>query len=405
VVCHGGTALNGGGGNAALSGASSYTPGQKVILTLTVTDSAARVYGFEASARPDSNASAGQAGSWIAGTQQRVICENDSERPDGGCPATGPVEFLEHTKPFTTNTITLEWTAPATDVGPVTIYAAANAANGNGNFTGDHIYTTSLKLSPAAAAQKPTISSGGVVSASNFKATSAVTSGSWIEIFGTSLSSSTREWAGADFNGANAPTSLDGVSVTVGGKAAYLSFISPGQVNVLIPDGVPVGSGVPVVVSNAAGESAAVNVNVADAAPAILAPAPFVLGGKQFAVATIAGAATTTFVGTTGAIAGITLRPARPGETITLYGIGFGPTDPAVTAGSIASGLANIRGNLTVQFGTTPATVSYAGLAPNFVGLYQINVTVPNLPAGDYPLNVSFNGTPVVQNCFVTTGQ
>src|SRR5690242_13737415 len=59
--CHTGTALNGGGGNAALTASSgtSYTPGQQVTFTLTITDSAARIYGFEATARPDSNASAG----------------------------------------------------------------------------------------------------------------------------------------------------------------------------------------------------------------------------------------------------------------------------------------------------------------------------------------------------------
>jgi uncharacterized protein (TIGR03437 family) len=407
VVCHTGTALNGGGGNVALAASTgaTYTPGQKVTFTITVTDSVARIYGFQATARPDSNASAGQAGNWTIGTQQRVRCEDGNDIPDSGCPASGPIQFIEHARPFNTNVITAEWTAPSTDVGPVTIYLAANAANGNGNNQGDHIYTTSLKLTPAAGAQMPTISSGGVVSASNFKTASAVTPGSWIEIFGSTLSSTTREWAGSDFNGSNAPTSLDGVSVTVGGKAAYVSFISPGQVNAQVPDGVAIGSGVPVVVKNAAGESAAVNVTVADAAPAILAPTSFSVGGKQFAVATFAGTSAVTYVGATGSIAGITLRPAKPGETVTLYAIGCGTTDPAVAAGTIVSGLANIRGNVAVQFGTTPATIQYAGLAPGFVGLYQLNVTVPNLPAGDYPLNVTNNGTPVAQNLFLTVGK
>src|SRR4051812_8694500 len=74
--CHTGTALNGGGGSLALtpSEGSAYTPGKTQTLTLTITDSPARAYGSQATARPDSNSSKGQAGTFKAGTQQQVIC-------------------------------------------------------------------------------------------------------------------------------------------------------------------------------------------------------------------------------------------------------------------------------------------------------------------------------------------
>jgi uncharacterized protein (TIGR03437 family) len=405
--CHTGTALNGGGGGVTLAAStgSTYSAGQTITLTLTVTDAAARVYGFQASARLDSNATTGQAGNLVAGPQQRIICEDNNPIPAAGCAATGPIQFVEHTSPFTTNVITFSWTAPSADAGPVTIYAAANAANGNRTNTGDHIYTTSLKLTPAAPASKPSIKSGGVVSASAFKSASSAAPGSWIEIFGSNLSSTTREWAGSDFSGSNAPTSVDGISATVGGRAAFVSYVSPGQVNVLVPEGVAIGSGVPVVVKNPAGESDPVMVNTADVAPAILAPASFAVGGKQYAVATFAGTPGVTYVGAAGSIPGVTLRPARAGDVVTLYGIGFGPVTPAVAAGTIASGSTAVRGNVTVQFGSTPATLQYAGLAPGFVGLYQFNVTVPAVAAGDQALVVSMNGTPVAQNLFLTVGQ
>jgi hypothetical protein len=66
------------------------------------------------------------------------------------------------------------------------------------------------------------------------------TSGSWLEIYGSNLAdpndpriaSGTGEWAQSDFNGANAPTNLDGISATVNGKPAFISYISPGQINV-----------------------------------------------------------------------------------------------------------------------------------------------------------------------------
>ena len=407
VACHFGTPLNGGGGNVTLSASSgsTYTAGQTITLTLTVTDSAARVYGFQVSARPDSNAANGQAGMLVAAAQQHIICENGSAMPEAGCPSNAPVQFLEHDLPFTSNTITFSWTAPSTDIGPVTIYAAANAANGNRANTGDRIYTTSLKLTPAAPAQKPAITSGGVVSASAFKSATAAAPGSWIEIFGSNLSTTTREWAGADFSGSNAPTSIDGISVTVGGRPAFISFVSPTQVNAQVPDGVSIGSGVPVVVKNAAGDSDPVNITTADLAPAILAPPSFVVAGRQHAVATFAGTSTVTYVGAAGAIPGVTMRPARAGDVITLYGVGFGPVTPASVPGTIASGSSEVRGNVTVMIGTTPAVLQYKGLAPGFVGLYQFNVTVPSVAAGDQALVVSMNGTPVAQNLFVTIGQ
>src|SRR5258708_18194940 len=78
--CHIGTPLNGGGGNVQLSSSagSSYTPGQKQTFTVTINDSKARVYGFQMTARPDSNAALRQAGDFTSGTQQIVICEYGS---------------------------------------------------------------------------------------------------------------------------------------------------------------------------------------------------------------------------------------------------------------------------------------------------------------------------------------
>jgi uncharacterized protein (TIGR03437 family) len=406
--CHTGTALNAGGGSISLtsSAGSTYTPGQQQTLTLTITDSRARVYGFQASARLNSNLSGGQAGSFTAGTSQIVICDNGSTKGTAGCPSSSPVQFIEHNRALTTNTINFSWTAPAADVGPVTIYVAANAANGNNNESGDHIYTTSLKLTAAATEPAPLITSGGVVSASAFKTSASTAPGSWLEIFGSNFGTTTRGWATSDFNGANAPTSLDNVSVTVGGKSAYVAYISPTQVNVLAPDGVPIGSAVPVVVKTPAGQSDAAPVNIADVAPAILAPSSFLVGGKQYVVATLATTDNSlVYAGPAGAVAGVSMRPAKPGEVITLYGIGFGAVSPATAAGVIANQTSSVTSAVAAQFGTTPAVISYAGLAPGFVGLYQFNIQVPNVLPGDYPLALTVNGSAVAQNVFITIGQ
>src|SRR6185369_12343882 len=89
-----------------------------------------------------------------------------------------------------------DWTPPATDVGTVNIYIAANAANGNNqDDSGDHIYTASYTLAPAAAGSAPSISA--VVNGASFAP--GVVPGSWVSIQGQNLSSSTRSWGSSDF--------------------------------------------------------------------------------------------------------------------------------------------------------------------------------------------------------------
>ena len=80
-----------------------------------------------------------------------------------------------------------------------------------------------------------------------------------------------------------------------------------------------------------------------------------------------------------------------------MYGIGMGPaldsSGQTIGGGQIVSGLSSIASPVVVQFGSTPAVVTYAGLAPNFVGLYQLNVVVPNVPDSDLvPLTFTLNG-------------
>jgi uncharacterized protein (TIGR03437 family) len=75
----------------------------------------------------------------------------------------------------------------------------------------NHVQIYQPKISP------PTISPSGVISASAFGAFSSIAPGDLIEIYGSNLAADSRTWAGTDFTGINAATSLDGTSVTVGG--------------------------------------------------------------------------------------------------------------------------------------------------------------------------------------------
>ncbi len=257
-------------------------------------------------------------------------------------------------------------------------------------------------LTPVAGSAVPAIKSGGVVSASAFGGAAAVAPGTWMEIYGTNLASGARSWNNGDFVGINAPKALDGTSVLIGGQAAYLSYISPTQVNAQVPANTPTGQQ-PVLVTTAGGTSAAYTITVKSTQPALLAPAQFKINGKQYVAALFADG---TFVAPTGSIPGVTTRPAKPGETILMFGIGFGPTDSAPLAGQIVTGTNSLKSVAQILFGSSAATLQYAGLAPNQVGLYQFNVVAPNVDANDaVQLSFSLGGTAGSQTLYTAIGK
>jgi uncharacterized protein (TIGR03437 family) len=245
----------------------------------------------------------------------------------------------------------------------------------------------------------PSIKTGGVVSASSFGQFKSIAPGSWIEIYGSNLSINSRSWTGADFSGANAPTSLDGTKVTVGGQAAFIDYISPGQVNAQVPSNVGTGPQA-IVATTAAGASAPYTITVNSVQPGLLAPSSFNIAGKQNAVALFSDGKT--YVLPPGTISGVTSRRAQPGDTITFYGVGFGPVTPSIPAGQVVQQTNALAMPLQILFGTTPATFSYDGLAPSAVGLYQFNVTVPNVSSGDaVPVAFTVGGVAPAQTLYI----
>jgi uncharacterized protein (TIGR03437 family) len=409
--CHSGTALNGGGGDVQLtsSAGANYTPGQQQTLTITITDSKAKVYGFQATARPDSDSTNGQAGDFTAGAQQQVLCDNGRNKGANGCAASAPVQFIEHSRPFGTNVMNVTWTAPSSDVGPVTIYVAANAANGNGNETGDHIYTTKLQLTPATpvTSNNPLINDGGVNSLSGYAPKAGAAPGTWLEIAGKNLATTSRTWQPSDFNGNNAPTSLDGVSVTIGGQNAYIKSVDPAKVVVQVPDGIPIGDGVPLVLTDAQGQTSPYVLHTSDLAPALMAPANLKTSNAQYVSAMLASSdpSNPVYAAPAGIADGVNTQPALPGDIVVLSGIGFGPVSPDTPAGVLATDQTTLDNPVTILFGNTPAVVQYAGLALNDVGMYQFIVQVPNVDSGDWPITIQLGGLTVTPNVYITTGQ
>jgi len=136
--CHVVGTLNNGGGNVVINfpNGLTYSPGVQQTLTINVTDSAAKLYGFEMTSRLASDLANGQAGDFSAplGSGQIVLCAGAFPDPGifkgtGACPTSEPVEFITHyIQPFMTNTINVLWTPPATNVGNVHIYLAVKAS-------------------------------------------------------------------------------------------------------------------------------------------------------------------------------------------------------------------------------------------------------------------------------------
>jgi uncharacterized protein (TIGR03437 family) len=224
-----------------------------------------------------------------------------------------------------------------------------------------------------------------VITANEFGGSTTVAPGTYVEIYGANFSTATREWSNS-FSGINAPRELGGVSVTFGGAAAAIQLVSPGQINCQVPASDAVGP-VEMRVTNAAG-SATLPVTMARVAPGLYAPARFRVNDRQF-------------VGVVHANGSLD-RTARPGETISLFGLGFGPTMPAIPFGTLAQTNANLASTLAIRVGETAAAVPFAGLIRDFVGLYQFNITIPMGTApGDYRLNVDLAGTAIPQTLFI----
>ncbi len=257
-----------------------------------------------------------------------------------------------------------------------------------------------MATGPGNGAAPPSVLPNGVVSAGSFGAFPSVSPGSWIEIYGSNLAPDTRSWANSDFTGIEAPTSLDSATVTVGGKSAFIDYISPGQIDALIASNTPTGSQ-PLIVTNAQGVSAPYSVMVNSVEPGLLAPATFLVGGIQYAAGILDDGS---YAMPVGAVAQVASRPAKPGETIVFYGVGFGPVSPTSPAGQTVQQADNLTLNFQISIGGQAAMAQYSGLVPNFTGLYQFNVTVPAAPAGTAALTYSLGGTAGTQTLYIAVG-
>jgi uncharacterized protein (TIGR03437 family) len=216
----------------------------------------------------------------------------------------------------------------------------------------------------------------------------------YVTIRGSNLytGSTPRAWTGADFNGNKPPTSLDGTSVTVNGKPAYVFYVSAEQVNIITPPDQALGAGIPVVVTVNGIASAPASITTQALAPSFFMYFPGGADDLKYAVAQHNPSGD--LVGRQGLFptAPNLTSPAKPGEVITLWGTGFGPTTPSAPSGVITDTNALYKVPATATLGGIPCSITVY-LAPSLYQIYQASLTIPSgAPSGDNTLLVTVNG-------------
>jgi uncharacterized protein (TIGR03437 family) len=250
--------------------------------------------------------------------------------------------------------------SPGTYEGSITI--ASNAVQGN--------VTVPTQLTVVAAAP-PLTFFGGVVNNGVFDPGDVIAQGAIVSLFGEQLSTA------APVAATSLPlgTTLGNVRVLVNGQATPIYYVSSGQINLQIPYNAAEGDAV-VRVEREGQTGNPISIRIGASAPKLLEiPGRYAIAVNQdgsFAIPRTPG---------------LNSRAARAGETLVFYAIGLGPTQPVVASGaaSPSSPLAQSPGTYNVTFGSAgpfgggsaEATPLFVGLTPNFVGLFQINVTIP----------------------------
>jgi uncharacterized protein (TIGR03437 family) len=223
----------------------------------------------------------------------------------------------------------------------------------------------------------PAYTSAGIVNAADNQP-GPLAPNTIVSLYGVRLSYVTEAINPSDIRGGVLPTVLPGtgVHVSVGNLAANIYYVSPGQINFLVPAILlPGKTTLQVVLEGHSGP--AVDVTLAAASPAL-----FQLDAHDAVAVRPDGSVITV------------QAPAKPGEIILLYATGLGQTLPPIPYGQLFNQAAPLEQladfKLVFDGVTAEDAVAYAGIAPGFAGLYQINVIVPKSTNANPEIRIGF---------------
>jgi uncharacterized protein (TIGR03437 family) len=364
---------------------------------------------YTVSPNPDSASRTGTI--WIAGkgltvNQSGVVCSLGAAPRSVSVAASG---LTGASLTVTSSAPDCQWTAVASV--PWILVGGGNTGMGSGTVT----YTVGVNTGVlrtgtiTVAGQQVSVNqaaSGGSVSGAAFyvggivnaaSSSPPIAPGSFVSIYGQSLSDTTADWSPAIVNG-KLPTSVGGVQVLVNGKSAFISYVQPTQVNVLAPPDNAVGP-VEVDVINNHGTAVAMG-SMAGVSPALFT---YALRGRFYADALFG--TDYAYVAAVGALPGITSRPAQAGDYILLFATGLGQTNPPYPVGQVLTAAYPVPdlSKVSVSIGGQPALVQFAGMT--YAGVFQVNIQVPNgIPAGDQPIVLGVAGQASPPTVYLTFG-
>lgn len=217
-----------------------------------------------------------------------------------------------------------------------------------------------------------------VVNAASSKAGYPVAPGSLVSAYGDFTGASPESAASLPL-----PTTLGGATVTVGGISARLLYVSAGQINLQIPWGVSLVQPAAPIVVTVGGNTVQGLVLLAEADPGLFG---VVVNNADGSINSMD-------------------NPAPPGGAVIVYGTGIGPVDNPQDDGVPPAELSTGAQPVRAFFGGAEGRVYWSGLAPGFVGLWQLNLQIPALPptaAGPLPLLVTLGGRPATSAAEIT---
>jgi len=200
----------------------------------------------------------------------------------------------------------------------------------------------------------PVLAANGIVNAGDFSP--SIAPGSLVTIFGQNFAIRP-----VSFSSLPLPATLGQISVTANGVVAPVLYASPTQINIQMPFGVSGQVTLNVTTPNGTASS---QVNVVPAAPSVLA----VISGSDLNSGT---------------------NPAAQGSYVTLYLTGLGEPNGSLATGQAATAAMPVSAPVQVLVGGSILQPLYAGLAPGFAGVDQVNFQIPaNVPTGVSSLRV-----------------
>jgi uncharacterized protein (TIGR03437 family) len=314
--------------------------------------------------------------------------------PANNSSPTGTVTFTDETTGSVLGTVSVQTSGTRLGVGTAASITVTSLTAGThaiqASYSGDGIYVSSaspivnLLVTPAGGGTGATPAIVQAVNAASYQP--GIQAGSWVMIQGSNLANIAdpgRGWRPNEIVNGQLPTSLDGVGVTIDGKPAFVGFISQHQINVQAPDDTGQGP-VAVVVTNNGSASAPATAQLQPYAPGL-----FQWGATNYA--TTIRYADGALVGNPSAVPGSV--SAKPGDTLLLFGTGFGPTLPVTPSGQLVTAASPTASMPAVTVGGVSVNVIGATISPGTVGVYQIEIQLPqSIGLGDQPVVASIGG-------------